>query len=219
MKLREFLNYRTHCIACGSELNTTFHSKKKQNHSILNDRLLIKIDLKSLKKGQKHYKVGYSIDCDNNDFCIEFFDQTGKQWHDKESSLFLIDRFKKLDKNHGSYSIIKYCNICNKYCYNSNLFDLDYKTANLGELSVRGEYGCFFKPYDDGYKAYKLHSFYDKEESTFDIIKISNECLQSLRHKNVDSQMGNSLIKTHVIKFGESQNEIIDKLNTLVIFS
>ncbi len=219
MKLREFLNYRVHCLACGSGLNTIFHSQKKQKHSVLNNRLLIQMDLKSLLKGQTHYKVGYSIDYDTNNFCIEFFDNTGAQWYENECPLYLLNRFKELDKNHGNYTIIRHCKSCQKYCYNSNVFDLDYKTANLGELSVRGEYGCFFKSYEDGYKAYKLYSFYDKEESTFDILKISNECLRSLRNKNVDSQIGNSLIKTHVIRFGESQDEIIDKLNTLVIFS
>lgn len=219
MKLREFLNYRNHCLSCGTGLITMFHSEKKQKHSELNDRLMIKMDLKSLKKGQKHYKAGYSIDYDTNNFCIEFFDETGSEWYENKSPLFLLNKFKELDKNHGDYSIIRHCTICRKYCYTSNRFSLDYKTANLGELSVMSEYGCFFKPYDDGYKAYKLYSFYDKAESTFDIIKISNECLRSLRHKNVDSQIGNSLIKTYIIKFGESQNEIIDKLNTLVIFS
>ena len=196
-----------------------FHSKKKQKHSIVNDRLLIQMDLKSLKKGQKDYKAGFSIDYDTNNFCIELFDKTGSQWYENESPLFLLNRFKELDKNMGNYKIIRHCRSCQKYCYDSNFFDLDYKTANLGKLSIRGEYGCFFKPYEDGYKAYKLYSFYDKEESTFDILKISNECLKSLRYKSVDSQIGNSLIKTYVIRFGKSQDEIIDKLNTLVIFS
>ena len=103
-----------------------FHSKKKQKHSIVNDRLMIQMDLKSLKKGQKHYKAGYSIDYDTNNFCIEFFDREGSQWYEDKSPLFLLNKFKELDKNHGDYSIIRHCIACRKYCYTSNRFILDY---------------------------------------------------------------------------------------------
>jgi hypothetical protein len=216
MKLREFLNYRTNCLSCGSKLNTLFHSGKRQSHSIVNDRLLIKIDLKSLKKGQKHYKVGYSIDCDTNDFCIEFFDQTGLKCFEKESPLFLIDRFKKLDKNQGSYNITVFCNFCDKYWYRSNSFDLDYKTVNFGELSIHSEYGCFVKQLDDEYKLYKLHSYYDKEESSFDIIKYSKYIYETA---DIDFKVENNMIKTHLIQFKESPHDIIEKLNILMVFS
>lgn len=219
MKLREFFNYRTHCLSCDSELNTSFHSMKKQRYRIVDNRLLVQFDLKPLKRGQKHYKVGYSIDYDSNDFCIEFFDQSGLQSYYKESPLFLINRFKKLDKNQGSYNIIRYCNICQKYWYSSNSFNLDYKSANLGDLAIQSEYGCFLKQHDDGYKLYKLYSYYDKLESSFDMIKISKEIFHSIRFKSVDSQVGKNLIKTYLIPFKESPQDIIEKLNMLMTFS
>ena len=219
MKLREFLNYRTHCLACGSGLNTSFHSRKKQKHSTVNSRFLVQIELNALNKGQKHYKVGYSIDSDTNDFCIEFYDQTGLQWFENEAPKFLIDRFKALDKNHGQYRIYKHCNICNKYNYTSNHFDLDYKTANLGELSINSEYALFFKPLDDGYRGYKLYSYYDRSESKFEVFKISKEYWKSIRFSDIDSKFENDLVTTHVIQFGKSSTEMMDKLNVLMTFS
>ena len=219
MKLREFLSYRTHCLACGSGLNTSFHSQKKQKHSIVNDRWLVQIELNALSKGQKHYKVGYSIDHDTNDFCIEFFDQTGLQWFENESPMFLIDRFKGLDKNHGQYRIYKHCNICRKYNYTSNHFNLDYKKANLGELTVGSEYALLFKPIEDGYRGYKLYSYYDRDESKFEIFKISKEYWESTRRSDLDSKSEADLVKTKVIQFGNSPTEMMDKLNVLMTFS
>lgn len=180
---------------------------------------MVQMDLKSLKKGQKMYKVGYNIDYDTNHFCIEFFDGDGSKWYENHAPIFLIDRFKVLDRNHGMYNIIKYCNVCQKYWYSSNSFDLDYKTANLGDLHVHSEHGAFIKTHDDGYKLYRLYSYYDKNESSFDALKISKEFCHSIRHKSVDSTVGQKYIKTHAIPFKQSTDEIISKLDLLMTFS
>jgi hypothetical protein len=218
MKLREFLNYRTHCLTCNSELNTSFHSRKQQKHKTINNRLLIQMDLKTLKKGQKHYKVGYSIDYDTNDFCIEFFDREGTQWFN-ETPLFLLKRFKSLDKNHGKYFIIKYCGICNKYWYSSNSFDLDYKNANLGSLSIQDEHGVFFNHHNDGYRIYILHTFYDKKESTIYSLRTTKKHYEDMCAKNAVPTFGNNLITTHMIPFKKSSDIIIERLNKLITFS
>lgn len=180
---------------------------------------MIQMDLKSLKKGQKHYKVGYSIDYDTNNFCIEFFDGDGSQWYENESPLFLINRFKNLDKYQGKYSIIKHCNMCSKYGYASNSFDLDYRTSNIGNLSVHDEYGVFFKSHYDGYKAYKLHTYYSKDESTFYSLKTTKKHYEEMWAKNAVPPFANNLITTHTIPFIKSPDEIIEKLNTLITFS
>src|SRR5574339_34788 len=219
MKLREFLNYRNHCLSCGCALNTSFHSKKRQKHSSINDRLLIQIDLNGINKGQKHYKVGYSIDYDTNDFCIEFYDQSGLQWYENEAPLFLIDRYKALNKNHGQYRITKHCNICNKYNYASNYFSLDYKSCNLGDVSVDSEYAIFFKPIDDGYKAYRLSSWYDRDESWIEGFKVPLSYWKEFRYNDVDPMSPQHLVKTKLIKFGDSSTEMMDKLNMLLTFS
>ena len=219
MKLQEFLNYRHYCLSCGSTLNTSFHSRKRQKHLYVNDRLLIQINLDALNKKQKNYKVGYSIDCNTNDFCIEFYDQSGYQWYENESPKFLIDRFKTLDKNHGKYHIYKHCNICNNYKYVSNYFELDYKTSNLGELSIESEYAIFFKTMEDGYKAYRLVSWYDREESWFDTFKVPLSYWKDFSLNDVDPVSENSVVKTGIINFNSSPSEMIDKLNMLLIFS
>jgi hypothetical protein len=219
MKLREFLNYRNQCLSCGSSLNTTFHSKKKQKHSSVNDRMLIQIDLNAINKGQSHYKVGYSIDCETNDFCIEFYDQSGTHWYENETPKFLIDRFKSLDKNHGQYRITKHCNICNKYNYASNFFILDYKTCNLGDLAVASEYAIFFKPIDDGYKAYRLTSWYDRDESWMEGFKVPLSYWKEFRYNDVDPMSAQHLVKTKLIHFSGSAPEMMDKLNMLLTFS
>lgn len=216
MNLREFINYRTHCLTCHSELKLSFHSKKRQKHKLFFDRLLVQMDLSSFKKNQKSYKVGYSIDYDTNDFCIEFFDNDGAHYSTREIPLFLLKRFKTLDKNHGKYSIIKHCTSCQKYWYSSNSFDLDYKIANLGDLSIHSEHGAFFKSFNDGYKIYRLYSYYDKNESSFDVAK---ESVDVLRYKGVDNTVGQNYIKTHIIPFKQSPNVIIEKLDRLILFS
>lgn len=219
MKLREFLNYRTHCLTCGSELSTIFHSRKRQKHKSVNNRLLVQMDLNSLKKGQKHYKVSYSIDYDTNDFCIEFFDREGSHYDSRGIPLFLLKRFKNLDKNQGKYRIIRDCNSCSKYWYSSNDFDLDYRNANLSDLTIHDEHGIFFKSHHDGYKIYKLHTFYNKEESTFFVTKITNGRFKEIWRKNAAPLLSDDLITTYMIPFVKSSNNIIEKLDTLITFS
>lgn len=219
MNLREFLNYRTHCLTCGSELCTIFHSRKRQKHKSMNNRLLVQMDLKSLKKGQKQYKLGYSIDYDTNNFCIEFFDTEGSHYESRGVPLFLLKRFKNLDKNHGLYHIIRDCKSCGKYWYSSNSFELDYKNANLGDLSLHDEFGVMFESYNDGYRAYKLHTFYNKKESTFYSLNITKKHYETMFSKNVTPPFNNNLITTYTIPFKKSTNEIIEKLSTLITFS
>lgn len=219
MNLLEFLNYRKNCLCCGAELKLSFHSKKKQIHTYSDNRLLVKMSLDSLKKFEKAYKVGYSIDFTTNDFCIEFYDKLGTPVFENEVPTYLINRFKQLNTNHGSYKIYKHCTACNKYNYTSNYLSLDYKVCNLGELGIESEYAIFHKPIEDGYKGYRLISWYNKNESWFEGFKIPNSYWKFFQNSDVDPVSNNELIKTSLIPFGSNPNDMMDKLSTLLTFS
>jgi hypothetical protein len=212
MNLLEFLNYRNNCLSCNAQLTLSFHSEKKQKHIYYNNRLIIQFNLNSITRGEKDYKIGYNIDLTTNDFCIEFYDQSGLELFEDKIPFYLLERYKSLDVNHSPYKIYKHCKACNKYNYSSNHINLNYDTCNLGELLINVEAGTFYKPTEDGYKAYHLINRYYENESWLESFKIKGSYVG---HSNTDS----SLIKTELINFGNSSNDMINKLSTLLTFS
>lgn len=227
MNLEEFLNYRKNCLSCGSILNMHFHSSRKQKCTYFNDRILVTINLSSIKSGSPDYKAGYSLDPVTNDFCIEFFDKSGEHWYESNVPTFLMNKFKVLDKNLGSYYIRKVCNVCDKYSYYSNDFHLDYKKCKLGQLSIASEEGVFIAPTEDNskYKAYRITNKYEQSTSYFDmlnILSISNKNIHQINceylcpFKNIVQKKITN--KTNLINFS-SKEDLINKLGKLMIFS
>jgi hypothetical protein len=215
MNLSDFLNYRKSCLSCGGELKLLFHSQKKQKHIYYDDnKLLVQFNLSSFKRGETDHKVGYDIDLLTNDFYIEFYNKSGDFLFENVPT-YLMDRYKQLDQNHSPYKFDIICKSCNNYHYASNHFRLNYKTCNLGELTIESESATFHKPIEDGYKAYRLISLYTKNESWLEGYRIPQSYW---KFRNGDPVTSN-LIKTNLINFSNNQDEMINRLSTLLTFS
>lgn len=157
MNLKEFINYRFTCPICDFPLSISFHSKKWQSIKYEEDRLVVMVKMNALKRKQKDYKITYSFGLNDNSWFINFFSKEEKPI-DQETPNFLRDRFKELNKNLSLYRFYKHCQNCNRYTYSTNYFDLNFKTANLGELEIIYEYFGLFRPNPngDGYRIYEL---------------------------------------------------------------
>jgi hypothetical protein len=223
MNLRDFLNYRTSCPLCKGGLTTILHSHKRQSIRLEDNRLLIIYALDGLKRNQANYKVGYSFGMYDNSWYAEFYNKDGKRF-ENDAPDFLRVRFKELDKNLGSeYKFCRYCD-CRRYNYISNIFKLDYKLANIGDLSIHKEYfGMAQKLLDGNYKIYKLLNNYLESKSYLvfgqDLSDISagydwtmDPRFSSLSKHNLDQ------IQTSLIKF-TNKEEIVDRLSKLIVFS
>lgn len=136
MNLREFINYKTHCPLCDEQLKNVFNSKNRIIY-LKDDKFLVVIDLKSLKRGQKNYQATITVDLVTNDFHVEFQRYGGRQLGDA-TPLFLIERFRQFINNSLMCKVYSYCN-CKKYSYHSQYFDLNLKSSKLNDLILYTE--------------------------------------------------------------------------------
>lgn len=216
MNLCEFLDYRRSCPIClATTLTTAFQSKKRQVIREENGRFLVLLNMDAIKKHHNSYKVGYSIDRANNQFCIEFYTKDD-EWIEKESPIHLINRFKIFDKNQREYKIYKYCGNCNRYNYTSNKLTIDYKTCSIGELEINTEFFGLTQPINEGYKIYKLINRYFVNESVLFYTKADDEFLAQEHIHMVTHPM--DIISLPIIKF-TSKDEIINRISKLLVFS
>lgn len=124
-------------------------SKKQIIHND-DKRLIIIFELNSIKKGQITYRVGYSIDKQTNDFCIEFYDKNSindKFYH--KVPIFLLKRFKEYDNNQFNYRLYKNCSSCQGYSYHSQYFTLNLSSPNLGQLNIHREFFQYLHYYNN----------------------------------------------------------------------
>lgn len=215
MNLREFLEYRTICPICFSSnsLSLSFHSFKRQGYSIIDGRYLVKFDLRGIHKGQKPYKIGYSLSLDDNSFFIDFYTNTDI-CIENEAPIFLLNRFKQLDKNLKEYKIYKHCLICRRYNYSSNVFNFNYKLMNIGDLSINTEYFGLSSQINDGYKIFKLLNYYNSNESylQYGITKDINQAMDTTHSSLM------KFLKLPLLKCPDAES-YIKKITSLIILS
>jgi hypothetical protein len=218
MNLQEFLDYRRTCPLCGNDLSITFHSLRKQTIRIEEGRLLIVFRLDAIKKKQIDYKVGYSFGYNDNSCYVEFYTKDDKRF-DNDAPMFLINRFKELDKNLLSYKFYRHCARCCCYNYCSNGFHLYFKEATTGDLRIDSEYiGMHVKLGADDYKIYKLFNSYMESRSTLSVGK-SNSILVARDDWGMHPSMWSTEnIETSLIKF-VNKEETIDRIQKLLVFS
>ena len=205
MNLQDFLSYRDICPLCSAPLSFAFHSKKKQKHRLINNNLLIKFYMGSIKRNYRQYQIGYFINQEDNSFSIEFYDKKDNQL--EQIPITLLQQFSKFNQNLGKYKMYRYCNVCNDYDYESNHFQIDLQNGNLGDLSVRLE--CF-SIVKDTKIVYGLINNYETNKS---ILTVG-------RHfKNEDDYSDMFYVtETKLIKF-VSKEETMNRLSKLILFS
>jgi hypothetical protein len=212
MNLKEFLNYRYNCPICQTKLVTSFHSQRKQKIRFENNRFVVTFALDSLKRPQKNYKISYSFGLEDNSFYIDFYTKTDIKF-ENEVPLFLIKRFKELDKHLQDYKIYKYCSDCG-YNYGTGSFKLNYHLQNIGELCVGTEYIIMVQPVTDGFKIYKLLNYYKSGETWLSYGKITGD--------KIPSPLGGivlpNMIRTGIIPF-ITREETMGRIGKLLVFS
>ena len=204
MNVQDFINYKTVCPLCDNHtLNLNFLSKRQILHRD-GERLIVIFDLTSLKKGQTNYKVGYSINKQTNDFCIEFYDKGTIDYKFYESvPSFLLNRFKDFDKNQQLYRFYKHCLVCKGYNYSSDYFKLNLNTTNLGDIKVDHEVFNY------------LHIYNNKQ---YNIVVRNEQDNSSSFSIHPPDQQEFTMFNAPRIKFTTAE-EIGDKLLKLLIFT
>ena len=219
MNLKDFLNYRTECPICQSQLVITFHSQKRQAIKYEGTKLVIVFYMDAITKNTNSYQVGYYIDTITNDFYIDFFARRNNEKLDLSVPVSVLNRFKDMNENLSSYCIYKNCKNCRNYHYSSDYFLINLKTCNIGDLSISKEYFGLIQliGMDDGYKAYKLVNYYNNNTSLLVYGKINSEQYSQYYKEGIAAIDMQNSIKTGIINFSNTK-DIVDRLNKLLIF-
>ena len=215
MNLKEFLDYRRVCPICNTGLSFYFHSNKQQKNRYEEDRMLILFDLNGLKKKHIDYKVGYSFGLNDSSFCIEFYTKDEKRF-EGDSPLFLIDRFKELDKNLKGYRLHKKCSFCRCYWYFSDILNLSYKYARVNDIQVEKEYfGMTQTTPDNKIKVFRLLNHNHTQESFL-------SCFYAQSDRDAMAEYSSPNDATHMalplIQF-VSKEETMERIKKLLVFS
>lgn len=221
MNLKEFINFRRNCPSCNTPLVTSFHSKRKQKHRYEENRIVVLFDLKSLKKGQAHFKAGYSFGLEDNSFYVDFYTQDEELIED-QTHFFLMERFKDLDNNLGAYTFYRSCDnkTCNRYFYASSSFNTDYKSCSIGDLDIFTEFVVLIQPTPDGYKICRMTNHPTGNETWLNYGRFSIEewADPNISSASLADQKFVNYLKTSLIPF-VGYEETLKRVNKLLIFA
>jgi len=216
MNLQEFINLRSHCPMCDTQLITRFVSSRQQTTRIIENRFVAIHTLKALKNDQQDYQVGFSFSLENDSFCIEFY----TEWDTANMvPLHLIDKFKLFYKNTNgpNYRFARHCMFCHKYITYSSVVDFDLKVCKTGDLKQHTEIFIFTLPGESNYKVIELtNSFKDKPTSELRWWKTDNEAYA--RVDRVAPPNHSLLSDLSLIPF-VSKDKTRDRLNGLITFA
>jgi hypothetical protein len=207
VNVSEFLHTKTNCPFCNEKLVIRF----RENKSIIkyiDNRLVAILDMKSLKRNQKNYKIGYSFSIEDNSFHIEFFDSTGNIINNVISTS-LLAKFMELHRNLLFRHFSKKCNICKKYSLMSNDIVFDFNTQTISDLEVECEEFIFVTPADDQYKIVVMCNFYYPNQLSI---------IHFWRDVYDNNPNDRSTLTLPLIPFVSSK-ETLARLNGLLIFS
>jgi hypothetical protein len=218
MNIKEFISYKTICPFCDSTLKLCFLSKRKQILFNNENTITVIFDLNPINKSQKLYRAGFNFNIINNTFYIEFYNKSLSKIEDSIPT-HLINRLKDLLNNISDYQIYKTCNKCDKYNYSSNVFKIDLRSRNIGNLSLHSEFFEVIQPITDGYKIYELYNRHDENHSfiLYKKSKFENKKLSIVGSNGLIASDGN-YIKTNLIKISDT-TKLSDKLSKIITFS
>lgn len=205
MNLQEFLDYRTHCPLCDEKLKKVFVSRTRQINKDNNNYVFV-VELKSLKRGQKTFYAEIIVDTITNDFRVEFKEKDGRAFQDHVPT-FLINRFMEFVEKCSPFKIYAHCK-CEKYFYDSQYFNLDFKSKLFSDLLIRSEDFCDLKINDNLY--FNMTNFSLSKKTKLTLYKeLFTETIFTPDY---------SEITVPLINF-TSKNKIIDRIKNLLIFS
>jgi hypothetical protein len=220
MNLREFLEYRKDCPCCGNPLTTSFHSQRKQKIRYEDGRFIILFDLADIGHNRADYKVGYSIGLEDNSFQAEFYTYNQIRFDD-ETPLFLILKFQRLEKNLGTHKIYRHCITCDRYHYESNIIEIDYKKCSIGDLTVNVEFCFMILSIDEGFKVYKVLNLYSMGTTSINYGKVLiNNIIYETDPKLIKLRdyLMPEFIQTGIIPF-TTHDDTVNRVAKLITFS
>lgn len=211
MNIKEFLEYKKNCPLCGKNLNTFLISKKRKIEDLNDEWCQVIFKLNSLKKSQDYYLASLVWNKYSNSFFVDFLRKNGSLL-DNCVPVSLLKSFQNYIKNLGGCSIYRACNNCDKYHYHFNDVKINYSNNTISPLSINFEHFELLQPTEDGYKHFKLNNNYIEGKSELFYTKTNEYYVPRW-----DMSFRTPRIKTHLIKF--SNEEILDKLNKIILFS
>lgn len=218
MNIDEFMSYRTSCPVCKG-FNLKFqmgrYGRGADTHKYEDDRLLVTREMRGIRKGEKSYKISYSFGCKDNSAQIEFYTTSGEKFHYFVPT-GLISKFKTLDANLKAHIFTKECRSCNRYSYTSNPFFIYYKAKNIGNLQVQNEYFGLIGARKLDYRIYRMNNNYLNKETSIQFFNSGNIDF-ALEQCYFNGEPG-SILNLDLMKFS-SENEMVDRLNNLIVFS
>lgn len=228
MNLQEFINYRTTCPICDTNLTTCFHSAKRQTLRFEENRMVFIFNMNEMKKMSTDHRAGFSFSLTNNTWRAEFYDKDMFRI-DRQTTNYLMIRFKELDKNISPYKFYRACGrtACSRYNYSSNQFNLKYSGAitsiddGMPELKINTEYIGMSERIGDTnmFKICKLLNDYRSDCSNIVYGKNSYEHLTRADWGTLSPPMDSlDFMQVPLIKFSNKE-ETMDRISKLMLFS
>ena len=218
--IKEFLAHRETCPICSHKLTTVLNSKSSAFNRVEDGRYLCFRRLKDLYSKAPSYWVAYAFGPDDS-FDIEFYDNC----IDKLDSinLNLVKKFWYLHNNLSvsifRYKLIRYCNSCGAYNYQSTDFDFDFRTSKVKPFVVGKEFiGLYKKTNDSKYKIYKLVNNLGNSISTINYITTKDNPNFNKHNLITSWYFRGGIIDVPYIEFTDKES-MIDKLDLLITFS
>lgn len=223
--LRTFLNYRSKCFICNSELGLCFiFRSQSETYYIQSNELVVTIPISAYPMSSKSFKfnIQYHIDIDNNDFYVNFLDNKNN----------VLDRVSMLSRERylSSYNSLvkslvffKNCSACKRYNYSSKAIKMNHQTCKVESLEVGMESFCLGNPNEDGsFQAWMLiNNYMINQSSLIHSLKLSREEFEEFNTNSSSPLYFPSFIETHVISVDgiESQDKLIKKLKLFLTLS
>lgn len=214
MKLYDLLHYRDMCPICkDAPLATFFHSARRQQIKMEEDRLVVIFCLDSLKKKHIDYKVGYSFGLKDDSFRTEFYTKDDKRF-ENDTPRFLMDRFKTLNNNLKGYRFYRECVICRRYNYTSSRFDINLKGATVQNLYIKQESVSLDYEYKGDLKIFRLDNNLETQHSDLSCWNTTNPLDRGLENSIPHEAM---FMHLPLIPF-VSKEETTERLKNLLTF-
>ena len=219
MNLQQFIDYRQYCPMCQTQLETAFHSKRKQVVFTEENQLVVFVLLSGIQQGQKRkepHTIAYVFDLYHNTFQVDFY---SKNKHIRYDVVYddLRKRFLSLHQNLKLFRFFRECKGCERYRYDSDHFDMDLSTATFQPISLRCEQFGFAHPAQGGHRIYKLLNSYPQNTSDLFFWKGERQEARVCVATPAPWQKATEL-HLPLIPF-VSQEKTLERLANLVIFS
>ena len=130
-------------------------------------------------------------------------------------NLNLINKYKSYNDNKGKCIIYRVCDHCDDYNYRSNYFEIDLKSANIGQLKVDESFYLSNKK-EKHTTIYELNNS-DNMSNVF-YYNVNNDRIVKNKYQSFLNSYNSGSMKFSLIDF-VSKEKTINRLEKAIIFS